>query len=322
MKVIFLRLDKIGDLISTLPVDELPALKTKNIQAKWVVAQGLGLFCKAASPPREYLELNLKDPKQSRRDLVQYLKNEKPDAVIVFYAPWWVSLACWQAGVPLRVSRKSQWHSFLFFSKTLRQSRSLAEMHEADYNRELVEFALDLPKESVTPVLKLDSPPQRQLFEKFEIKPREYFIVHPGMAGSALNWPQSHYSILIEKLINRHPVVITGTAGDDPFLNVLRPQWENHPDVRWLQNKLSLSELLGLIKSAKGVIAPSTGVLHMAASLDVPCVGIYSPVIAHHPRRWGPRGVLAAYVMPKEDVPLENCMDTIKVNEVLLKLSL
>jgi ADP-heptose:LPS heptosyltransferase len=160
------------------------------------------------------------------------------------------------------------------------------------------------------------------LFEKFEIKPKEYFIVHPGMAGSALNWPQSHYSILIEKLINLHPVVITGTAGDDPFLNVLRPQWEKHPNVRWLQNKLSLSELLGLVKSAKGVIAPSTGVLHMAASLGVPCVGIYSPIIAHHPRRWGPRGSLANFVTPKEDVPLENCMDTIKVNEVLLKLSL
>jgi ADP-heptose:LPS heptosyltransferase len=320
MKVIFLRLDKIGDLIATLPVDELPALEAYD--CKWVIAEGLGLFCKNATPSREFIELDLKDSKLSRAKLVEFLKAEKPDAVVVFYAPWWVSLACWQAKVPLRVTRKSQWHSFLFFNKTLRQKRSLAEMHEADYNRELVEFALNLPKAESTPILKLSSPPQRQLFEKYDLKPKEYFIVHPGMAGSALNWPQSHYSLLIEKLINQHPVVITGTAGDNAFLTSLKPQWEKHPQVRWLQNKLSLSEMLGLIKSCRTLVAPSTGVLHMAASLGVPCVGIYSPVTSHHPKRWGPRGISAQYVVPGEDVAIENCMDSIKVNDVLQKMEL
>lgn len=330
MKVIFLRLDKIGDLIATLPVDQLPWLKEKNIQSKWVIAKGLGSIAKLASPAREFIELDLKDQKKSTEELVQYLKSEKPGAVVVFYAPWWVSYACWKAGVPLRVTRKSQWHSFLFFNRTLRQSRSLAEKHEADYNRELVEFAFNQPAGN-TPFLRLEPTVRRHLFEKYDIKPGEFFIVHPGMAGSALNWPQAHYNILIEKLLNAGTVVITGTAGDDPYLTEIRPQWENNPKVRWLQNQLSMEDLLSLLKSARGVVAPSTGVAHLAAAVGTPVVGIYSPIRVHRATRWGIRGEKATAISPQVNCPAGEkcwgercphflCMEKITVNEVIQQL--
>lgn len=332
MKVVFLRLDKIGDLIATLPVDQLPWLKEKQIEAKWVIAQGLGSIAKLATPAREFIELDLKDEKASTEKLIQYLKTEKPEAVVVFYAPWWVGYACLRAGVPLRVTRKSQWHSFIFFNKTLRQSRSLAEKHEADYNRELVEFAFDQPA-GKTPYLTLEPTVRRHLFEKYALQPQTYFVVHPGMAGSALNWPQAHYNILIEKLINAGPVVITGTPGDDPYLTEIRPQWENNPNVRWLQNQLSMEDLLSLLKTAKGVVAPSTGVAHLAAAVGTPVVGIYSPIRVHRATRWGIRGEKASAIDPKVDCPAEKkcwrqrcphylCMEKITVNDVIKRLGI
>jgi heptosyltransferase I len=332
MKAIFLRLDKIGDLIATMPVDQLPWLKEDGFQIKWVIAKGLGSIAKLAVPAREFFELELTDSSQATKTLIDYLKAEKPDAVVVFYAPWWVSYACWRAGVPLRVGRKSQWHSFLFFSKTLRQSRSLAEKHEADYNRELVEFAFDKPA-GETPFLTLEPVIRRQLFEKHDLRPGQFFVVHPGMAGSALNWPQTHYNILIEKLINAGMVVITGTAGDDPFLNEIRPQWEKHPKIRWLQNQLSMEDLLTILKSARGVVAPSTGVLHLAAALGTPVAGIYSPVRVHKAQRWGPRGPGSSALTPDVQCPAGTkcwgekcsyypCMDDIKVNDVIHSLGL
>ncbi|MGZ5279772.1 MAG: glycosyltransferase family 9 protein [Pseudobdellovibrionaceae bacterium] len=332
MKAIFLRLDKIGDLIATLPVDQLPWLQEKNISVQWVIAKGLGFIAKSANPVREFLELELKDSKASTAKLIEYLKAEKPDVVVVFYAPWWVGYACLRARVPLRVARRSQWHSFLFFNRSLRQSRSLAEKHEADYNRELVEFAFKQPP-GPTPFLHLNPMVKRHLFEKYELRPGEYFVVHPGMAGSALNWPQSHYSILIEKLVNAGTVVITGTSADDPYLNELRPQWEHHPRVRWLQNKLSMEDLLSILKTARGVVAPSTGVLHLAASMNTPSVGIYSPILVHRAKRWGPRGAHATALTPSVDCPATErcwgdkcpfypCMNDIKVNDVLKHLGL
>ncbi len=332
MKVIFLRLDKIGDLIATLPVDQLPWLKEKQIESKWVIAKGLGSIAKLASPAREFIELDLKDSKKSEKDLIEYLKTEKPDAVVTFYAPWWVGYACWRAGVPLRVTRKSQWHSFIFYNKALRQSRSLAEKHEADYNRELVEFAFDQPALK-TPFLTLDPLVRRHLYEKYDLRPGQYFVVHPGMAGSALNWPQDHYNILIEKLVNAGTVVITGTRGDDPYLTEIRPQWEKNQKIRWLQNQLSMDDLLTILKGSRGVVGPSTGVIHLAASLGAPVVGIYSPIRVHRALRWGPRGEKAASLTPNVDCPAGEkcwgekcpyylCMNDIKVNDVLHKLGL
>ena len=333
MKLILLRLDKIGDLISTLPVDQVSWLKEEKIEVQWVIAKGLSSIIEAAVPKRKYLELDLKVPSQATQQLIQFLKEEKPDAVVVFYAPWWVSYACWRAGVPLRVGRKSQWYSFFFFNKALRQSRSLSKTHEADFNCQLLDFAFG-KSGSQTPFLLLEPPPRRHLFEKHALRPGEYFIVHPGMAGSALNWPQAQYNILIEKLINAGTVVITGTQADEPYLNEIRPQWQHHDKIRWLQDSLSFEDLLSLLRSARGVVAPSTGVLHLAACMLQPkVVGLYSPVRAHSATRWGPRGPDSQSITPEVDCPATQkcwqdrcphhpCMEQIKVNLVLHMLGL
>lgn len=331
MKVIFLRLDKIGDLIATLPVDQLPELKTKNVTSKWVIAKGLGWLAKAAVPAREFIELDLQNRKASEKQLIQFLRSEKPNAVVVFYAPWWVSRACWRAGVPLRIGRRSQWHSYLFFNRGLRQSRSLAEKHEADYNRELVEFGLKL-SHSQTPTLKLAPTVLRRLFDKYSLQSHNYFIIHPGMWGSALNWPQSKYNDLIQLMVDRgDTVVVTGTQSDERYMNEIRHRWHSHRNVRYLQNLLSFEELLSLLQTAKGVVAPSTGVVHLAAAMNIPTVGIYSPVRVHRALRWGPRGNKAESLTPLVLCPATDeclgqqcqfypCMNTITADEVLSKM--
>jgi len=59
--------------------------------------------------------------------------------------------------------------------------------------------------------------------------------------------------------------------------------------VRWLVSELTTAELLDVLAQAKSVVAPSTGVLHLAASLGTPALGLYSPRIVEHPRRWAPK---------------------------------
>ena len=70
MSIVFIRLDKIGDLVATLPVDQaLPKSLSQNLH--WVLPKGLGLL---AGDHRSYLELDLKTEKESEKKLVQYLK--------------------------------------------------------------------------------------------------------------------------------------------------------------------------------------------------------------------------------------------------------
>jgi heptosyltransferase I len=315
MKIVLIRLDKIGDLVATLPVDQIPELQNHTI--KWVIAEGLGFLAKNANPPRDLTEICLQDRQKGQDQLAAFLKAEKPDLAIVFYGPWWVSKTLWSEGVARRFGRRSQWHSYVFLNEGLRQSRSQADRHESTYNLELVLKALRVPltEGRLAPTLELSAKPLRHLYERFGFTNGNYFVVHPGMAGSALNWPTSRYIELIEKLITEKDVLLTGTAMDEAYLAPIKSHFAQDTRVQSLQGQLSLDELLFVLKSSAGVVAPSTGVVHLAASLGAKTIGLYSPVREHHPKRWGPRGPQAHVLVPSQ--VSEDCMNEINVEQVL-----
>lgn len=324
-KVLLIRLDKIGDLICTMCVDQVSFLKGCNVQ--WAIAKGLSFVPDNADPKRKYIELKKDDAQNSLAALRKFLREFKPDIAVSFQAPWWVSYALWSEGVPVRAGVRSQWHSFLFLNKGLRQRRSLATQHEADYNLDLLlhAFAIDEKvAQEKTPILKMRATVNPTLLSKHQLSIKNYIVVHPGMAGSALNWPIPSYIELIEKIIPNTQVVLTGTPSDEPWLKDIKAYFKNNSRVLSLQNELKASELLTVLDNAKAVVVPSTGVAHIAASLGTPVLGLYSPVRVQHPRRWAARGEHVHIFMPEvadaENVDA-NCMQQIKVDDVLKTLN-
>lgn len=322
MKIALIRLDKIGDLVSTLPVDQIPELQGHEV--RWVISKGLGFLPARAEPARSFTEVPLNDPHEGSKALRIFLDEFKPELAVFFYGPWWVSRTLWSAGVPRRFGRRSQWHSYLFLNEGLRQSRSQGLRHEADYNLELLLVALKGPDGSrevaegrSAPHLTLSAGTRRHLFERFDLRSNSYYVVHPGMAGSALNWPTDHYVSLVRELKKEKTVALTGTAADEPWLRELKAEFAGDPSVRLLQGKVDLEELLFILKSSSGVVAPSTGVAHLAASLGVPLVGLYPPVRVQHPRRWGPRGPRATALVPEGPADAPDIMSRLRPEQVM-----
>lgn len=295
-KVLFIRLDKIGDLICSLPIDESSFLQ--DVESHWVIAKGLSFVADHSVPARKYLELDKNKVKESSAKLLEFLKQWKPDLAISLQAPWWVHWTLFKAQVPLRVGVYSQWHSFLFLTHGLRQKRSLAEKHEAQYNLEILQKGWEVltkePADSsmIAPVLKMKAKEAEITLEQFDLFSGHYTVVHPGMAGSALNWPLQKYQAWITEVLdeNSDPLIITGTALDEAWVQPLRVAFEQEPRVRVLQNQLSTSQLLAILAHAKLVLAPSTGVMHLAASLGTKTFGIFSPIRVQRALRWQARG--------------------------------
>jgi heptosyltransferase I len=350
-KILCVRLDKIGDLVSTLPVDDVFRRSFPDAKIQWVIAKGLGFLPEHSEPRREYKEVAL-DP-TGRAAFRAYLESEKPNLVVIFYAPWWAAYETYRAGIPLRVGRKSQWWSFLFYNNGLRQSRSLSEKHEADYNFELALFALkawtdkfpepkprplrvEEPTSGMTeeekerrsllrddrpmptPVLQLKAANLRQLFERFRVARGQYVIVHPGMAGSALNWPIKNYVALIRELLRRDDetqIMITGTKMDAAWTTPVLAEFKEERRVVNAVNGADLRELLFLLEGARTVVVPSTGVAHLAASLGTPTRAIYSPVLEHSSKRWAPRGQDVRVFEPSQTG--ENSMNQVDVQHIL-----
>ena len=173
---LFVRLDRIGDLVLTLPVDEIPAFAERSVH--WLVPDQLAFIPRLAQPNRAFTGwTKQKNSWQNFWHLFHWLKSQKFDEAIVFHAPWWVGAALLIAGVKLRVGVRSQWHSFLFFNRGVRQKRSQALMNERDYNFDLVAIALGIQRPSVLPSLKLDA---RAVPLTQHTLPEKYVVVHPG----------------------------------------------------------------------------------------------------------------------------------------------
>lgn len=300
-KVLLIRLDKIGDLICTLPVDQI--LNEAVYESTWIVQKGLGQILDLGEKKRKYIELDKKNEIESRGKLSKLLQEQNFDIAVSFQCPWWVNFEIFKARVKKRIGVLSQWHSFLFLNAGLRQRRSQALKHEFEYNLDLVKKItgpIDVDSKSI--LFKFKKPTSSEVIHKYNLG--QYIVVHPGMAGSALNWPQKKYIEYIHSQIAQNKkVVITGTDADQVYLLKIRAEFENHPQVVWLQSKLSFEELLQVLNYAEKIIAPSTGVAHIAASLDKELHAIFSPVKVHHPQRWAPRGVQVSVHMPKVQCP-------------------
>jgi heptosyltransferase I len=329
-RLLLIRMDRIGDLILTLPVDQ--ALEPGTM-VKWWIPKGLSFITENAQPFREAREVERKISIQDFFKLLKAVRAEHFDSAVVFHAPWWVSLLMWLARIPLRAGVKSQWHSFLFLNRGIRQKRSLAEVSELEYGFRLMEEALGLKLTRSSLKLKgLQSTMLDALLNKFLLHSQTYSVVHPGMGGSALNWPTERYEELVRTLAKSETVVITGTKSDESYLAPLRERLQGVAQVLWLDGKLNGVELISILENARTITAPSTGVLHLAASTDRPTLGVFSPVKVQKPRRWGPKGARVTTLMPAfpcpgemrclgEACPYFDCMTTIQVAQALEALS-
>ncbi|WP_165963467.1 glycosyltransferase family 9 protein [Hymenobacter radiodurans] len=129
--------------------------------------------------------------------------------------------------------------------------------------------------------------------------------MHPSSRGSAREWGLDHFGTLAQLLHEAgHRVFITGTAADG---EMLRPWLTAHAAALTadLTGQLSLPQLLAFIHAADGLVAASTGPLHLAAALGRQALGIYPPLRPTDPGRWAPLGPHAEYLV--FDRP--NCTD-------------
>ena len=113
-------------------------------------------------------------------------------------------------------------------------------------------------------------------------------------------------------------VVITGTPEESSLCNAVSQNCSNSINLCGI---FDLKQLIAIISNAKLLLVNSTGVLHIAAALDVPVLGLYpnSPHISA--KRWGPYSKMSRIVSPpiSNDKKLRDNMDLISVEEVVKK---
>lgn len=312
MNVVINRTDAIGDTILTLPMGKFIKEKFKGAKVAFIVSP----VCKDLFVNHPYVdECWVLDKNQSLYKKNKFLKEKfkvfKADTFFHVGGSHLPAMIAWKLGIPFRGGLKSKWQSFVFLNKAVRQSRSLVSMHESDYNLNLlsplgvtyksIEKELFQPEISIS--LKETEVAKNEFLNEKELKaPKggiETLVIHPGMTGHTLNWASRNYARLISRIEKEMPgrftFVISFTPSDEKFLTGLREQLARD-DYAYLKEKVlfldgsikGLRNYISFLTTADIFIGPSTGTTHIANTLGLKMIGLYSPIKVQSASRWGP----------------------------------
>jgi ADP-heptose:LPS heptosyltransferase len=293
VQIIISRTDNIGDVVLSLPLAGF--LKRQMPEAK------IHFIGKSYTQPviesSQYIDYFL-DRDQVVADSA-LLKNTGADTIIHVFPDKEIAKAAKDAGIPVRVGTNHRFFHWLYCNKLVNLSRKNSSLHEAQLNFKLlhplgIEYS---PELSDIPGLYGMQPEATPLPDEIKAHlPTGKFILilHPKSKGSAREWPVENYMALARLLpAEKFQLIVTGTETEGELIKAQQPGIFDLPHVYDATGKLSLKQLITLIAQAHGLLACSTGPLHIAAALEKHALGIYPPIRPMHPGRWAPLGTKA-----------------------------
>ena len=321
-RVIISRTDNLGDVILTLPLlgylkSELPDIKIYFLGKKYT--QPIIDHCIFVDQFLDKEEI-LKDP--------QILSRVKADSIIFVYPDRGLARLARKMRIPQRVGTSHRWYNWLYCTQVVDFSRISSNLHESQLNIKLLspfKLAMDIGLTELSSFYGLKA--KDKDFDGWLSKDHFNLILHPKSKGSSKEWGLENFNKLIQALPSSDfRIFITGLKEEGDIIAREAPELFLHPHVVNLTGKLNLEVMISFIARADGLLACSTGVLHLAAALGRYALGIYAPIKSIHPGRWKPIGSLATYLVLDKDCnqcgkdPYCECIHSITVDQVKSKL--
>ena len=299
--ILISRTDSIGDVVLTLPLagklkEIFPGVKIGFLGKKYTAP-----VINACEFVDEFIEVDdfLQNHTTICGEQVQCILHVFPERKIATRAK--------HLHIPLRVGTRNRLYHWLTCNKLFSLSRKKSFRHEALLNLEFLKVFDVVPPSSTDQLYnyfglnKLET--LRTEFSNLISASKFNIIIHPKSQGSAREWPLSYFSQLIRLLDkDKFKIFISGTAAEGKLMHSFLIEHEN--DVTDITGKMDLNQFISFIQECDGLVANSTGPLHLAAVLGKYAFGMYPAIWPMNPVRWAPVGPGArAFVMDK------NCDD-------------
>ncbi|WP_027350158.1 glycosyltransferase family 9 protein [Halotalea alkalilenta] len=295
-RILVVRNDKLGDFMLAWP-----ALRTLREGSK---ANHIAVLVPDYTAPLArvcpWVDEVIVDPgPKGDRELLAQLREGRFDALLTLFSTSRIGWLGFRAGIALRMAPATKWAQ-LFYNARIRQRRSRSEKPEYRYNVELAERLLDRlgqrAPETAPPYWPI-SPEQRQaerqrIAAECGLDPdRPWWFLHPGSGGSAVNLSAERYVELITRVHARleRPAGWLVTFGPNEQANAEWVRAElaaSGVDARLMPKREGLAGFACSLAAGDGMIAGSTGPLHIAGCLDLGTVGFYPAKRSATSLRW------------------------------------
>lgn len=279
--IIISRTDSIGDVILTLPLAGLIKKEFPNCSISFIGQPYTQAVIERCNEVDQFI---------SKADFIVASATFEADTIIHVFPDPAIAKAAKKMDIQFRIGTTNRWFHWLYCNRLVRLSRRHSPLHEAQLNAQLlkpiltaVHYTLDQLAEAVS----ID----RAASTKFQLDQSKYhLILHPTSKGSAREWGIQNFEQLLTLLPkDLFTLYVCGLESDRAKLAALLEKCDGEHFIDCI-GKFNLSTYIDFIQAADGLIANSTGPLHIAAISNKDAFGIYPPIKPMHPGRWAPIG--------------------------------
>ncbi|MGE3318942.1 MAG: lipopolysaccharide heptosyltransferase II [Candidatus Berkiella sp.] len=210
---------------------------------------------------------------QKRRQLANKIKEEKYQRCFVLPNSWKSALIPFWAQIPKRIGWRGEWRYGL-----LNQIRVLDKNRYPLMVDRYIALAYDkgatLP--SLRPSLVVNTDNVQKALATYQLATdKPILVLCPGAEfGPSKRWPEGYYATLANQyLANGWQVWIFGSAKDSTVATQIQMQTQNQ--CIDLTGRTTLGDAIDLMSQAKLVVTNDSGLMHIAAALNIPLVALY-----------------------------------------------
>ena len=286
----------IGDAVSTQPLLANLKVLYPNSKIDILASNWVAPVYRACSEVHEVIEAKFEHKKLQwnlRKQLAKVIEAKNYQACFVLPNSFKSALIPWLANIPFRIGYRGELR-FGLINLALDNPSKINRPPMVEHYLALSELLKDdssLPFGKLTPRLDVSSSAKQSVEKKLQdanIHSESIYAICPGAEyGPSKRWPSEHFAVLAQNLIaqnSNNQIILLGSKSDHALAQEITAQAKQVGNIHNWCGNTSLDEAIALIGMSKAVVSNDSGLMHVAAALQIPQVAIFgSSDPAHTP---------------------------------------
>ena len=286
----------IGDAVSTQPLLAnlkvlYPDSKINILASNWVAP-----VYRACSEVHEVIEAKFEHKKLQwnlRKEIAKEIEAKNYQACFVLPNSFKSALIPWLANIPFRIGYRGELR-FGLINLALDNPSKVNRPPMVEHYLVLSQLLKDdesIPLDKFVPKLNVSGAAKQQVGQKLQdanINRDSIYAICPGAEyGPSKRWPTEYFAVLAQQLIKQNSnnqIILLGSKSDYSLAQEITSQSKLVSNIHNWCGNTSLDEAIALIGMSKAVVSNDSGLMHIAAALQIPQVAIFgSSDPAHTP---------------------------------------
>ncbi|OWS69717.1 lipopolysaccharide heptosyltransferase II [Polynucleobacter campilacus] len=277
----------IGDAVSTQPLLANLKVLYPNSQIDVLASNWVAPIYRACSQVHAVIEAKFEHKKLQwslRKQLAKEIQAKNYQACFVLPNSFKSALIPWLANIPFRIGYRGELRFGLInlaLDNPSKVNRPPMVEHYLSLSQLLKDDAF-LPSNKLVPRLNISTSAKQSIEIKLQsanISGDSIYVMCPGAEyGPSKRWPTEHFAALAQQLITQNSnnqIILLGSKNDHSLAQEVTSQAQQARNIHNWCGNTSLDEAIALIGMSKVVVSNDSGLMHIAAALQIPQVAIF-----------------------------------------------